>query len=77
MYTLEFYAPDGDSVREGTFNTIQEAIDRWCDIGSRWIFYPIGVVFTPGGRVAAAPDGLEFLEGRYRKAFESNLGEIL
>lgn len=77
MYRLEFYAPDGDNVLEKEFDTVQEALDRWADIGSRWFFYPIGVIFTPKGRVKVAPDGFEFLEGKYRKSFESNLEEML
>lgn len=75
MYSLEFYAPDGASVTEGEFETIEEATDRWNDIGSRWIFYPIGVVFTPGGMVKVAPNGFEYLEGKYRKMFEKAIEE--
>jgi hypothetical protein len=77
MYTLEFYSPDGDSVREGEFESVDDAINRWYDIGSRWIFYPIGVVFTPKGRVKVAPDGYEFLQGMYRKKFETFVKEMI
>lgn len=75
-YTLEFYAPDGASVKEGEFDNLEEAIDRWQNIGSRWIFYPMGVIFTPGGKVKVAADGFEFIEGKYRKAFERLVKEI-
>jgi hypothetical protein len=77
MFTLEFYAPDGENVREGEFQTIDEALERWADIGSRWIFYPIGVVFTPKGKVKAAPDGWQFLEGSYRNKFENTIKEMV
>lgn len=75
-YTLEFYAPDGESIREGEFTDLQEALERWWNIGSRWIFYPIGVIFTEKGKVKAAPEGLEFLEGSYRRKFETIVKEI-
>ena len=29
-----------DYVREGEFNTKEEALDRMNNVGSRWIFYP-------------------------------------
>lgn len=75
-YTLEFYAPDGESVKEGEFDNLDEAIERWQDIGSRWIFYPMGVIFTPKGKVKVAADGFKFIEGKYRKAFEKLVKEI-
>jgi len=33
-------ADRGEYVREGTFNTKEEALNRLDNIGSRWIFYP-------------------------------------
>ena len=76
MYTLEFYAPDGEHVKEGEFENVKDAIERWQDIGSRWIFYPMGVIFTPKGQVKVAADGFEFIEGKYRKAFKQMVKEI-
>jgi hypothetical protein len=73
MCSLEFYAPDGEHVVEGEFDTVEEAIERWNDIGSRWVFYPIGVIFASPGRVTrvkVAPSGFEYLQGLYRKTFE-------
>jgi len=75
MYSLEFYDPDGASVREGEFENAEDAIDRWNNIGSRWIFYPMGVIFTSGGKVKVAAYGCEHLEGIYRKSFEQELKE--
>lgn len=77
MFTLEFYAPDGENVTEGEFKTVDEALERWANIGSRWIFYPIGAIFTPKGKVKAAPDGMEFIEGCYRKKFEETIKEYV
>lgn len=76
MYTLEFYAPDGASVKEGEFEAVERAIDKWDDIGSRWIFYPIGVIFSQKGRVTVASEGMEHLEGSYRKRFEQAIKEM-
>lgn len=75
-YTLEFYASDGESVREGEFTDLQEALERWWNIGSRWYFYHIGVIFTEKGMVKVAPDVLQPLEGSYRKKFETVVKEI-
>lgn len=46
-YNLVCLAPDGATVREGNFPTIQAAWDRASDMGSRWFFYPICVVTGP------------------------------
>jgi hypothetical protein len=76
MYSLEFYAPDGEYVVEAQSDNLDELLERWANIGSRWIFYPIGVIMTPKGQVKVAPDGFEFLQGIYRKKWESCLEEF-
>lgn len=75
MYSLEFYAPDGAHVKEGESDNLEELIDRWNNIGSRWFFYPIGVIFTQGGMVKLALDEYKHTEGRYRKYFEAEIEE--
>lgn len=57
MYNLIFIAPDGQHVTEGEFNTIEEAQERWANIGSRWIFYPFGAILdTENGYKAIRTD---------------------
>lgn len=75
MYTLEFYAPDGASVKEAESEDLQELLNRWENIGSRWFFYPIGVIFTKKGKVKEVSDELRWLKGKYRKAFEAAIDE--
>jgi hypothetical protein len=48
-YTLLCFAPDGASVREGQWDTIQAVWERASDMGSRWFFYPICVVAGAAG----------------------------
>lgn len=48
MYKLMFFAPDGEYVTEGEFDNNADAVKRWNNIGSRWIFYPIGAIFKDG-----------------------------
>ncbi len=44
-YELSFFSDDGESVIEGQFDTLDEALDRMDNIGSRWIFYPNAMIF--------------------------------
>lgn len=64
-YTLRCIAPDGASVREGEFDSIESAWDRASEMGSRWFFYPFHVVTGSCDpdkcRVVSAPDGYDFL----------------
>ncbi len=46
-YSLRLIAPDGACVTEGRFESVEAAWDRFTDMGSRWIFYPIAVVTGP------------------------------
>ena len=44
-YKAIAFAPDGEYITEGEFETVQDCWDRINDWGSRWIFYPFtGVV---------------------------------
>ena len=79
-FTLVCLAPDGQCIREGTFETVQAAWDRSSDMGSRWFFYPVHLVTGPSrglrAKVLAAPDGCEHWEGltlgRIKRAFAVN-----
>lgn len=66
MYNLICMSFDGDYVTEKEgFKTIDEAWKHAEDMGSRWYFYPFCFVTTGSGKsIAAAPDGLEELQGR-------------
>lgn len=56
---LACVAPDGDYVTEnGIYRNTRAAWDRSNDMGSRWFFFPIHVVCTPGLIVADVPHGM-------------------
>lgn len=84
-YTLRCLAPDGDAVREGEFPTIQAALNRASDMGSRWFFYPVPIV-TGTARpetavILAVPDGMpdQWIGKRLsslRKAFATNADHV-
>jgi hypothetical protein len=61
-YTLSCMAPDGATVREGEFETVEAAWRRASDMGSRWYFYPIcmvtGLARGDKARIVAVPDGM-------------------
>lgn len=62
---LMFLSPDGEAVREGDFDNIAEAEARWGNIGSRWFFYPIGVIVTGvSDTIVQAPEGWESWHGK-------------
>lgn len=59
-YRLICMTFDGDHVREGEFDTVEQAWDRASDMGSRWYFYPWCFVTTESGKtIVAAPDGMK------------------
>ena len=60
-YQLICLSPDGDSVTEGTFPTVDDAWSRNDNMGSRWFFYPIRVVIKTV-RIVSACDAF-VLEG--------------
>ena len=54
MYELFFFCADEDgepieTVREGLFDTEDEALDRLDNIGSKWFFYPNAYIIHPNG----------------------------
>jgi len=54
MYELFFFCVDEDgepceTVREGAFETEEEALDRMDNIGSKWFFYPNAYIVDPNG----------------------------
>lgn len=54
-------APDGEYVTEGQpdpYPDVDAAWRRSSDMGSRWFFYPIHVVTSPGGIIADVPRGM-------------------
>ncbi len=59
MKRLICIAPDGAFVKEGSFDTTEDAWNRAEDMGSRWIFYPIHVVTgAKGKRIVDVPDDM-------------------
>jgi hypothetical protein len=67
-YSLRCMAPDGATVREGQFDSVQDAWHRSQDMGSRWFFYPLHLVTGPArsdlARIVDAPRELEHYKGR-------------
>jgi hypothetical protein len=57
-YQLVCLALDGDKVTEGQFDTVNDALDRSANMGSRWFFYPIHVV-TGQVKILDVPDLVE------------------
>lgn len=59
---LHCLAPDGESVREGEFDSIAAAWERGQDMGSRWYFYPVQIVTGPArsdrARILETPHGM-------------------
>lgn len=62
-YQLICISPDGDCVREGTFNTKDEAWKRNNDMGSRWFFYPIRVLIATTKIVDVGDEWFELMGG--------------
>jgi hypothetical protein len=60
-YELQFYAIDEDgsvnSVTEGYFSTIKEALERIDNIGSKWVLYPNARICLDGDIVNDYPVG--------------------
>lgn len=53
---LMCFAPDGARVREGNFESIDDAWSRAHDMGSRWYFYPIRVVASDNKELSKIQD---------------------
>ncbi len=68
MKTLICMAPDGATVREGQFDSVESCWQRAQDMGSRWFFYPLHLVTGPSrsdlARIADTPRELEHWRGR-------------
>ena len=65
MYKLICVSFDGDYVTEGSeFKTVDDAVDRNEDMGSRWFFYPFRFVTGPRGRIIETCLGLELFTNR-------------
>ena len=61
-YQLACLSLDGDKVTEGQFDTVNDALDRSENMGSRWIFYPIHIV-TGQVKILDVPDFVETEDG--------------
>jgi hypothetical protein len=64
-YQLILFSFDGDAVTEKpTFDTIGEAWEYYCELGSKWYFYPFPFITTATGlTIVSTPEGMEKLEG--------------
>lgn len=67
MYILQFIAPDGETVKDGEFSSIKEALKAWENIGSKWFFYPFGVITTKKGYIRETSDELAQYKGKHIK----------
>lgn len=64
MYILQFIAPDGETIKDNEFKTIKEALKAWEDIGSKWFFYPFGVITTQKGYIREIGDELMYYKNK-------------
>ena len=65
MKILICMAFDGAWVREGVFDTIEQAWERASDLGSKWYFYSFPFVLTESGKtIADSPDCMEIFNGK-------------
>lgn len=72
-YKAVLFAPDGSYATDVKDNAdIQDVWEEIANFGSRWIFYPIPFVATDK-RIADAPEGLEFLQGKAIKTVQKFL----
>ena len=56
---------DGAWVKEGEFDTVENAWKHANDLGSKWYFYLFPFVLTGSGlSIADSPDRLEFFNGK-------------
>ena len=62
-YSLYCFAPDGEYVKEGDFESIDAAWNRSNEMGSRWIFYPIHIVAEDKVIVATCDELNHFIGG--------------
>jgi len=63
-YQAILFHPEGDYVTDFTGRaTVQEVWEEIAEMGSRWIFYPLGFVATDK-TIIDTPEGLEFLKGK-------------
>jgi len=74
MYKAILFHPEGDYVIDFKSETIQDVWDRVCDMGSRWIFYPISFVSTDKV-IVDTPEGLEFLKRKHIKTVAKFLND--
>ena len=79
---LHCLAPDGASVCEGEFPEVSAAWERYSDLGSRWIFFPVHIVTGPTpyadrARILDIPHGMPRewkgrTLGKLKKAFAAH-----
>jgi hypothetical protein len=56
---------DGDHVVDGDYDTVEEAEQASCDMGSRWYFYPYHFILSDSGKtVKTAGENLERFVGK-------------
>jgi hypothetical protein len=74
-YKALLFHPEGDNVTDFRGRATKQEV--WAEIGemgSKWIFYPIPVIVTDGGKVVVdAPDGLKFFIGKRVKTLRALL----
>lgn len=83
-FRLICMAPDGAFVREGEHKTVSDAWNRFNDMGSRWVFYPVSFVTGSScsdlARVLDAPSQFSWAKGLSLRSvarhFSTNSQEI-
>ena len=85
--SIQFAFDDGDYICDYHEATVDEVVDRICDQGSRWFFYPIPFVITGGSRswrsraetqrkrIVWACDGYEWMVGLTVATVQHDLAE--
>ena len=78
-YRAVLFHPSGDYVTDFPSDNKQEIWENLCDMGSKWIFYPIPVIIsdthrnTLDCRIVDMAEGMEYMKRKKLKTFQSLL----
>jgi hypothetical protein len=71
-YKAILFSPDGEFVTDFKSDSVQDVWEKVCDMGSKWIFYPIVFVATDK-TISDCPEGLEHLKGKRIKTIQEHI----
>lgn len=66
---------DGGFIKEGNFETIEDAWEHSCNMGSRWIFYPFHFV-VKNKTIKSTPQFWDFFENKRIKTVSKILEKM-